>query len=82
MCWFSRTQKCVTPSTAEAEYVAMVDTIKEVIFMRYAWSFVFPGFGLPSIRIFEDNKGAIQLAKNPVCTSNSRHLDVRHHFLR
>ena len=27
--WFSRTQKCVTLSTAEAEYVALADAIKE-----------------------------------------------------
>ena len=35
VCWFSRTQKCVTLSTTEAEYVALADTIKEVIFLRY-----------------------------------------------
>ena len=35
VCWFSRTQKCVTLSTTEAEYVALADTIKEAMFMRY-----------------------------------------------
>ena len=30
--WFSRTQKCVTLSTSEAEYVAMADSIKEALF--------------------------------------------------
>ena len=50
--------------------------------MRYVWSFIFPGFGSPSIRVFEDSKEAIQLVKNPVCSSNSRHIDVRHHILR
>ena len=43
---------------------------------------VFLGFGSPSIRVSEDNKGAIQLAKNTVCTSNSERIDVSHHFLR
>ena len=32
--------------------------------------------------VFEDNKGARYLAQNPVCTSNSKRIDVRHHFLR
>ena len=32
VCWFSRTQKCVTLSTTEAEYVALADTIKETMF--------------------------------------------------
>ena len=30
---------------------------------------------------FEDNKGAIQMV-NPVTNSNSKHIDVRHDFLR
>ena len=29
VCWFSRTQKCVTLSTSEAEYVAFGDAVKE-----------------------------------------------------
>ena len=32
--WFSRTQKCVTLSTSEAEYAALGDTVKEVLFLR------------------------------------------------
>ena len=31
---------------------------------------------------FEDNQGAVQLSQNPVSNSNSKHIDVRHHFLR
>ena len=50
--------------------------------MRYVWSFVFPGFGEVCITVFEDNERAKHLAQNPKCTSNSKHIDVRHHFLR
>lgn len=32
--WFSRTQKCVTNSTTEAEYVALGDLVKELLFLR------------------------------------------------
>ena len=32
--------------------------------------------------IFEDNQGAVQLSKNSVSNSNSKHIDVRHHFPR
>ena len=52
VCWFSRTQKCVTLSTTEAEYAAQADTIKEVIFLRYVWSFVLPGLGSACITFF------------------------------
>ena len=81
VCWFSRTQKCVTLSTTEAEYVALADTIKKVLFLRYVWSFILPGLGPACITILED-KGASHLAHNPVCASNSKHIDIRHHFLR
>ena len=34
MSWFSRTQKCVTLSTTEAENVAMADGVKEARYVR------------------------------------------------
>ena len=37
---------------------------------------------MPCFPIFEDNQGALQFSKNPVSNSNSKHIDVRHHFLR
>ena len=36
----------------------------------------------PCIQVFEDNKGEIQMAVNLVTNSNSKDIDVRHHFLR
>ena len=33
ICWFSRTQKCVTLSTSEVEYVAHGDAVKELPFL-------------------------------------------------
>ena len=50
--------------------------------MRYVWSFISPGVGSAFITVFEDNKGARHLAHNPVCASHSKHIDIRHHFLR
>ena len=79
---FRGLKKCVTLSTTEAEYVSLADTIKEVVFLRYEWGFIFTSFGSACIAVFEDNKGARYLDHNPVCASNSKHIDVRHHFLR
>ena len=39
VCWFSRTQKCVTLSTSEAEYVALGDAAKDLLFLRQVWRF-------------------------------------------
>ena len=41
-----------------------------------------PGKGMSCFPIFEDNQGAVQLSRNPVSNSNSKHIDVRYHFSR
>ena len=87
MCWdvcviFSRAQKGVTLSSTEAEYVAMAAGIKETIFLRYVWSFIFPDRDIGCTLVKEDNVGTIHLAKNPATTPNSKHIDIRHHFIR
>ena len=39
-----------------------------------------PGKVMPCFPVFEDNQSAVQLTQNP--SSNSKPIDVRHHFLR
>ena len=82
VCWFSSTQKCVTLSTSEGEYVAVGDAVKELLFLRHIWRFMLPSKVMPSFPDFEHNLGAVQFAQNPVTNSSSKHIDVRHHFLR
>ena len=82
VCWFSRTQKCVTLSTSEAEYVALGDAVKELLFLRQVSRFMLPSKVTPCFPVFEDNQGVVQLAQNPITNSNSKHIDVRHHFIR
>ena len=41
-----------------------------------------PSKVMPCFQVFEDNQGAVQLAENPITISNTKHIDVRHHFLR
>ena len=41
-----------------------------------------PKARMPCIVMYEHNVGAIQIAKHPIFNSNSKHSDVRHHFLR
>ena len=83
VCWFSRTQNRVTLSTSEQEDVALDDAVKkELLFLRQVWRFMIPGKGMPCFPVIDDNQGALQLLKNPVSNSNSKHIDVGHHFLR
>ena len=80
--WFSRTQKCVSTSSSEAEYVSMAECAKEAMFVRYVLGFLTPGKELPSVVLREDNKGAICLAQNPLSSGRTKHIDVRYHFVR
>ena len=69
--------KCATFSTSEAAYVALGDAAKELLFLRRVWRFMLPG---KVMHCFPE--GDAQLAaQNPVTNSNSKHIDVRHHFL-
>ena len=47
VCRFSRTQKCVTLSTSEVEYVALGDAVKELLFLRQIWRFMSPSKVMP-----------------------------------
>ena len=80
--WHSKTQKCVTLSTTQAVYVTMSDMEKEILFLRQVRCFMLPKARMPCIAMYVDNEGAIQIAKHLISNSNSKHLDVRHHFLR
>ena len=62
--------------------MALEDVMREVLFLRQVWRFMLPAVGMPCIPVFEDNKGAVQLAQNPITNSNSKHIDVWHLFLR
>ena len=32
--------------------------------------------------LYEDNQGCIALAKNPITSSRSKHIDIKYHFVR
>lgn len=79
--WASKRQPTVALSTAEAEYMAIGEVAKHVIWSRRLGSAVgFPTIG-PSI-IFGDNQSSIFLASNPTDFRRSKHIDIRHHFIR
>jgi hypothetical protein len=40
------------------------------------------GYNLSKVPLLCDNENAIRLADNPVEHSHTKHIDIRHHFLR
>ena len=56
--------------------------MKEGLFVNDVLKFLVPGSEDKKIEVLEDNEGAIALATNPLSSGNSKHIDIRHHFLR
>lgn len=80
--YFSQTQQSVTTATTEAEYSALAKGLKEMIFLRHVWSFTLPDRHVGCATVYEDNEGAVHLAINPATIPNSKHIDIRHNFIR
>ena len=78
--WSSKKQNSVVLSTAEAEYVAAGACCAILLWMRQTLSDF--GCHFDAIPLVCDNESAIKLANNPVQHSRTKHIDIRHHFLR
>jgi hypothetical protein len=79
--WKSRRQATVALSTAEAEYMASGDATKQAVWLRQLLRDL--GFALDKpLTILNDNQGAVHLSKNPGDHNRTKHIDLRHHYLR
>jgi hypothetical protein len=78
--WGATLQRSVALSTTEAEYMALSDACKEVIWMRGLLAEL--GYPQGTTTVFEDNHGAIALSENDVHHKRTKHIDVRYHFTR
>nr|GEW03870.1 retrovirus-related Pol polyprotein from transposon TNT 1-94 [Tanacetum cinerariifolium] len=79
--WSSKKQATVALSTTEAEYVAAATTAYQVIWLRK----VLGDLGEEQIEATEimcDNKSAVILARNSVLHARSKHIEIKHHFIR
>ena len=79
--WASRAQKTVAQSTTEAEYIALAECVKDVLWAQQMLRDLELTFKMPTL-VNSDNQGAIKLVKNPVYHRRTKHIDVRHHFNR
>ncbi|GKD90901.1 hypothetical protein Tco_1366408 [Tanacetum coccineum] len=78
--WFSKKQTNLAISTTEAEYVSARNACQQALWMKQA--LIDFDVRLDDIPIMCDNEGAIVLSKNPVQHSRTKHIEIRHHFLR
>ncbi|GKD45076.1 hypothetical protein Tco_1269721 [Tanacetum coccineum] len=78
--WFSKKQPALAISTTEAEYVSAGKAFQQALWMKQA--LVDYDIKLDDIPVLCDNKDAIDLSKNPILHSCTKHIEIRHHFLR
>jgi hypothetical protein len=78
--WQSRLQKCVALSTTEAEYIAITEGCKEILWMKKFLQEL--GQNQESYVLYCDSQSAIHLSKNSTYHSRSKHIDVRYHWIR
>ena len=78
--WATRKQNSVALSTAEAEYVAAASCCAQLLWIKRQLE----DFGIKTdcIPIMCDKISAINMANNPVQHKRTKHIDIRHHFLR
>ncbi|KAJ0541144.1 putative RNA-directed DNA polymerase [Helianthus annuus] len=78
--WQCKKQSCVSTSTCEAEYIAAGSCCSQVLWIQQQMR----DYGLDFTRtpIMIDNNATISITNNPVNHSRTKHIDIRHHFIR
>ena len=67
--------------TCEAEYMALSLAVKELIWLYMLLRSMGIRVQRPCV-VYEDNSAALKIANNATAIKRTKHIDVRHHFLR
>lgn len=80
--WGSKRQPTVALSSTEAEYMAMSSAVQEAFWLKQFGQNFDPSIRDQPISIACDNQSALALAETDCFRARSKHIDVRHHFIR
>ncbi|GJS44825.1 hypothetical protein Tco_0594946 [Tanacetum coccineum] len=78
--WQCKKQTIVAKSTTKAEYVAATNCCRHVLWIQN--QMLDYGFNFMNTKIYIDNESTICIVKNPVFHSKTKHIEIRHHFIR
>ncbi|GJS65668.1 putative ribonuclease H-like domain-containing protein [Tanacetum coccineum] len=78
--WQCKKQTIMATSTTEAEYVAAANCCGQVLWIQN--QMLDYGFNFMNTKIYIDNESTICIVKNPVFHSKTKHIEIRHHFIR
>nr|VWO95503.1 Uncharacterized protein [Ganoderma boninense] len=81
--WSAKQQAVVALSSTEAEYIGITHAAKEAMWLRALLTdLVHPDFAKHAVRLYSDNKGAMDLAHNNAYHARTKHIAIRYHFIR
>ncbi|XP_050261227.1 secreted RxLR effector protein 161-like [Quercus robur] len=78
--WMSKKQNYVSLSTTEVEYIVTGSCCSQFLWMKKLLSNYEIAQG--TIVVYCDNSSAINISKNPVQHSKTKHIEIRYHFIR
>ena len=79
--WSAVKQRAIALSSTEAEYYALTHAFKEALWLRVFLTLL--SLPIPHLfPLFSNNQAAISLSSSLSISSRSKHIDIRHHFLR
>ncbi|GJT64849.1 putative ribonuclease H-like domain-containing protein [Tanacetum coccineum] len=78
--WQCKKQTVVATSTTEAEYVAAASCCRQILWIQN--QLLDYGYNFMNTVINIDNNSTICIIENPVQHSKTKHIEIRHHFIR
>ncbi|GJR96414.1 putative ribonuclease H-like domain-containing protein [Tanacetum coccineum] len=78
--WQCKKQTIVANLTTEAEYVVAANCCGQVLWIQN--QILDYGFNFMKTKIYIDNESTICIVKNLVFHSKTKHIEIRHHFIR
>ena len=67
-------------STAKAEYIATRSCCSQLLWMKKVLTDC--GISQDTMIVYCDNSSAIDISKNPMQHSKTKHIEIRYHFIR
>nr|GEU70406.1 hypothetical protein [Tanacetum cinerariifolium] len=78
--WQCKKPTVVATSSTKAEYVAALSCCAQVLWIQN--QLLDYGYNFMHTIIYIDNSSTICIIKNPVLHSKTKHIEIRHHFIR
>ncbi|GJS02705.1 putative ribonuclease H-like domain-containing protein [Tanacetum coccineum] len=78
--WQCKKQTIIANSTTEAEYVAATNCCGKALWIQN--QMLDYGFNFMNTKIYIDNESTICIVKNLVFHSKTKHIEIRHYFIR